>query len=184
MRKLIFAINITLDGCCDHSKMVADEELLDHYTHLIRTVDLFVYGRKTYEIMVPYWPEVAKSRSETRAEVEYADVFCATDKLVFSRTLGSVEDKRTRIARADLEDEILKLKQQQGKDILAGGVDLSSQLIELGLVDEYRIVVQPILAGEGRRLLEGAHFPERKKLKLLESRTLKSGSVALCYSKR
>lgn len=134
--------------------------------------------------MVPYWPEVAKNRSDSRAEIEFAEAFCATGKIVFSRSLGGVAEKNTRIVRADLRGEIFELKQRQGKNIMVGGVDLASQLIELGLVDEFRIVVQPVLAGEGRRLLEGVSLPERRKLKLVESKTLESGSVALCYSKQ
>jgi dihydrofolate reductase len=98
--------------------------------------------------------------------------------------LDSAEDKNTRIVRTDLHDEMLKLKQEQGKDILAGGVDIPSQLIKLGLVDEYRFVVQPILAGEGRRLLEGVSLQERLQLKLVESKTFKSGCVALRYVKQ
>jgi dihydrofolate reductase len=81
-------------------------------------LDLEVFGRKTYELMVPYWPEVAKSQSETRASIELAGTFNAVQKVVFSRTLGSAEDKNTRIVRANLQDEILKLKQEQGKSIL------------------------------------------------------------------
>lgn len=183
MRKLIFAINVSLDGCCDHTKMIADEELLDHYTNLIRDVGLFVYGRKCYEIMVPYWPEVLKSPSETRAESEFARAFCSIPKVVFSRTLSGVEYENTQIVRTDLKQEILKLKRLQGKDIMVGGADLSSQLIELGLVDEFRIVVLPIWVGEGRRLLEGTKLPQKRKLKLIETKTLRSGGVALCYSK-
>ena len=106
MRKLIFAINMTLDGCCDHTKMIVDEELIDYHTRLIRDADLFVYGRKTYEIMVPYWPEVAKSRSDSRAEIEFAEAFCATDKVVFSRSLGGVAEKNTRIVRANLRPTV------------------------------------------------------------------------------
>ena len=86
--------------------------------------------------------------------------------------------------KADLHGEILKLKQEEGKDILAGGVDIPSQLIELGLVDEYRFVVNPIVAGEGRRLLEGVNLPERLQLKLAESKIFKSGCVALRYLKQ
>ncbi len=93
MRKLIFAINITLDGCCDHTKVIADEKLLEHYTRLIRDVDLLVYGRKTYQLMVPYWPEIAKNQSETKAEIEFAQTFDSINKVVFSRSLDSVEDK-------------------------------------------------------------------------------------------
>jgi dihydrofolate reductase len=184
MRKLIYAINITLDGCCDHTKMSADEEILEPFTHLLRDVDLQVFGRKTYQLMVPYWPDVAKDPSATKADKEFARAFDSTNKVVFSRSLDSAEDKNTRIVRTDLRDEMLKLKQEQGKDILAGGVDIPSQLIKLGLVDEYRFVVQPILAGEGRRLLEGVSLQERLQLKLVESKTFKSGCVALRYVKQ
>ena len=184
MRNLIYAINITLDGCCDHTKTIADEELLEHYTLLLRDVDLFVYGRKTYQLMVPYWPDVAKSQSETKADIEFAQAFVSKKKVVFSRSLASAEDGNTRIVRSNLRDEILKLKQEQGKDILVGGVSIPSQLIELGLVDEYRFVVQPIVAGEGRRLLEGVSLPERLQLKLVQSKFFKSGCVALHYSKQ
>src|SRR5581483_3558279 len=98
--------------------------------------------------------------------------------------LGSAEDKKTRIIRANLQDEILKLKQEPGKNILVGGVSLPSQLIELGLVDEYRFVVGPILAGEGTRLMEGVSLPEKLQLKLVESKPFKSGCVALRYLKQ
>jgi len=183
MRRLIYAINVTLDGCCDHTKVIADDELLDHYTHLLGDVDLFVYGRKTYQLMVPYWPDVAKDPSATKADKNFAQAFDSKNKVVFSRSLDSVEDKQTRLVRANLRDEILKLKQEPGKDILTGGVAVPSQLIELGLVDEYRFVVQPILAGGGTRLLQGASLPERLQLKLVDSKVLKSGCVALRYLK-
>ncbi len=184
MRNVIFAINITLDGCCDHTKQIADDETLEYFTHLMRDVDLQVFGRKTYQLMVPYWPEVLKNQSETKADTEFARAFVSIDKVVFSRTLDSSEDKNTRIVRTDLRDEILKLKQEQGKNILAGGVSIPSQLIELGLVDEYRFVVGPILAGEGRRLLDGVSLQERLQLKLVESKIFKSGCVALRYLKQ
>jgi|SRR5579862_117351 len=181
MRKVIYAINITLDGCVDHTKTVADEELLEHYTLLLRDADLLVYGRKTYQLMVPYWPDIANNRSGTKAEIDFAQTFESINKIVFSHSLDSAEGKNTRIVRTNLQDEILKLKQEQGKDILCGGVDIPSQLIELGLVDEYRFVIQPIIVGEGRRLLEGVRLRERLRLKLVESKTLKSGCVALRY---
>ena len=184
MRNLIFAINITLDGCCDHTKTIADEELLEYYTHLIRDVDLLVFGRKTYQLMVPYWPDIAKNHSETKAENEFADTFDSINKIVFSQSLDSAEGKNTRIVRTKLQDEILKLKQEQGKNILIGGVSIPSQLIELGLVDEYRFVVGPIVAGKGRRLLEGVSLPERLQLKLVKSKIFKSGCVALRYLKQ
>jgi dihydrofolate reductase len=189
MRNVIFAINITLDGCCDHTKLmaprqIADDELLEHYSLLLRDADLLVYGRKTYQLMVPYWPDIAKSQSETKAENAFAQAFDSKKLVVFSRSLDSVEGKNTKIVRTNLRDEILKLKQEPGKHILIGGVDIPSQLIELGLVDEYRFVVQPIFAGEGRRLLEGVTLPEKLRLKLVESKTFKSGCIALRYLKQ
>ena len=120
-------------------KTFADEELLQCSSHLLRDVDLLVFGRKTYQLMVPYWPEVAGSQSTTKAEKEFARIFDSINKVVFSQSLASAEGN-TRIVRANLHDEILKLKQEQGKNIFVGGVSIPSQLIELGLVDEFRFV--------------------------------------------
>jgi dihydrofolate reductase len=184
MRKLIFAINTTLDGCCDHTKQMADEETHEFFTDLMREADLQVFGRKTYELMVPFWPEVAKNQSMTKASNEFARAFDSVKKVVFSRSLDGVEDPNTTIIRANLRDEIVKLKQEQGKNILVGGVSVASQLIELGLVDEHVFVVTPIIAGEGKRLLEGVRPRESLKLKLVESKIFKSGCVALRYTKQ
>jgi dihydrofolate reductase len=184
MRKLIYAINVTLDGCFDHTYPIADEGLHEHFTRLLGGADTLVYGRKTYELMVPYWPDVAKNSSGTKADIEFAQAFASKNLVVFSRSLESAGHKNTRIVRTNLRDEILKLKQEQGKNILAGGVDIPSQLIELGLVDEYHFVVHPVIAGQGRRLLEGIHLREKLKLRLVESETFKSGAMALHYSKR
>jgi dihydrofolate reductase len=183
MRSVIFAINITLDGCCDHTKMIADEEIHEYFTHLMRDVDLLVFGRKTYQLMVPYWPDVAKSQSQTKAEIEFAQTFDSINKIVFSQSLDSAEGN-TRIVRTNLRGEILKLKKEQGKNILIGGVTVPSQLIELGLVDEYHFVVQPIVVAGGRRLLDGISLQERLQLKLVESKIFESGCVALRYLKQ
>src|SRR5512144_1514556 len=115
MRKLIFAINITLDGCCDHTKQVADDETHEYFTDLLREVDLLVFGRITYQLMVPFWPEVAKNQSMTRASNEFARTFDSINKLVFSQSLDCAEDRNTKIVRTNLHDEILKLKKQQGE---------------------------------------------------------------------
>jgi len=183
MRNIIFAINTTLDGCCDHTKQVADDETHEYFTDLLREVDLLVFGRITYQLMVPFWPDVAKSQSMTKASNEFAQAFDSINKIVFSRSLDDAEDGNTRIVRTNLRDEILRLKQEQGNPILVGGVSVPSQLIELGLVDEYRFVVGPIVAGEGRRLLEGVSLPDSLQLKLVESKIFKSGCVALRYLK-
>src|SRR6267154_5092190 len=106
MRKLIFAIHTTLDGCVDHTKQFVDEEKLEYFTQLMREADLQVFGRKTYQLMIPYWPEVLKNPSETKADHKFAQTFNSTNKIVFSRSLDSVEDRNTRIVRTNLRDEI------------------------------------------------------------------------------
>jgi dihydrofolate reductase len=186
MRNLIYAINLSIDGCCDHTKFRPDEDTFEYFLHLVRATGTFLYGRKTYQLMVPYWPDVLKNPSgEIKADYEYAEAFVAVDKMVvFSRSLDKVEGKNTRIVRTSLEDEILKLKQEPGKDILTGGVDIPSQLAELGLIDEYRIVVHPLVVGEGRRLFDGVSLQEKLRLKLAGATVFKSGTVALRYLKQ
>jgi len=186
MRKVIYAINLSLDGCFDHTIGVPDEddgELMEYYVNLVRDAGLFVYGRKAYELMVPYWPDIAKSDSEDKLDKDFAEAFVSKKMVVFSRSLASAEEDNTRIVRTNLRDEILKLKQEPGKDILAGGVDIPSQLIALGLVDEFRFVVMPVLVGKGKRLFESISL-EKTQLKLVDSRIFKSGSVALHYVKK
>jgi len=183
MRSLIFAINLTIDGCCDHTKQFVDQETLEYFTQLTNESDLQVFGRKTYQLMVPYWPDVIKSQSSTKADAEFARAFDSINKIVFSRSLDNTEDRNTKIVRTNLRDEILKLKQDQGGNILVGGVSIPSQLIAFGLVDEYRFVIGPIFAGEGRRLLEGVSLGQTLRLKLIDSKTFKSGSIALQYRK-
>ena len=185
MKNVIYAINITLDGCCDHTKLIPDEETHQYFTHFMRDVDVLVFGRKTYQLMVPYWPDAAKDPSSTKADREFAQTFASKKKVVFSRSLASADDGNTRIVGTSLQDEILKLKQAPGKPILVGGVDIPAQLIKLGLVDEYRFLIVPVVAGDGRRLMEGVSLPEKLKLKLVESKSFsKSGCVALRYLKQ
>src|SRR5262245_11544102 len=179
MRNLIFAINTTLDGCVDHTKQIADEETHEYFTHLMRDGDLLVYGRKTYQLMVPFWPEVAKNQSMSKASNEFARTFVSLNKIVFSRSLDSAEDRNTKFGRTKLRDEILEMKQEQGKNILVGGVDITSRPMQLGLVDEFIFVVGPTVAGEGRRLMDGVSLPENLQLKLVESKFFESGCVAI-----
>ena len=172
MRKLIYAINLTIDGCFDHTNANPDDELMDFFTNLLRNAGLLAYGRITYELMVPYWPDVLKDPSgQSRADIDFARVFDSIEKVVFSRSLDKVEDKNSRIIRTKPEDEILKLKQENGKDIFLGGVALPSYLMGLGLVDEYIFVVHPVIAVEGRRLLEATSLQEKLQLNLVESKT-------------
>src|SRR5947207_14049372 len=102
MRKLIYAINVTLDGCCDHTKGIGGDDILEHYTLHLREVDLLVYGRKTYQLMVPYWPEVAKNPLETKASIEYARTFDCITKILLCRSLTSAEDSNKRIILGQL----------------------------------------------------------------------------------
>lgn len=183
MRNVVYSINLTIDGYCDHTHSGPQEELYEYFTGLIQDADLLVYGRITYQMRVPYWPDVAKSRSGTKASNEFAQALTDKRKIVFSQTLECVEDN-AEIICGNLEGEILKLKQEPGKKILIGGVSLPSQLIALDLVDEFHFVVHPVIAGEGRRLIEGIGFREKLNLKLVESRTFKSGCVELHYLKQ
>lgn len=188
MRNIIYAINTTLDGCCDHTKFSPDEETMEYFTQLTRAADTFVWGRTTYQLMVPYWPDVAKTPSgqnDRKADIEFAQAFDAVDKIiVFSQSLDTLEEGKTRIVRTSLHEEIIKLKKEQGKNIFTGGVTIPLQLAELGLIDEYHFVVHPIVLGEGRRVFEGINLQGKLQLKLVESKTFKSGTVALRYLKQ
>ncbi len=186
MRKLIFGINLTLDGCCDHTKGNGNDEVHEYFAQLMRETDTLLYGRITYELMVPFWPDIAKDHSGDRKSMnDFADAFAAVNNIVVcSRTLDGVGGKNTSIIRGNLKDEVIKLKQQPGGNISTGGVDIPSQLIALGLVDEFHIVVQPILAGAGRRFLDSTNLQESLQLKLVDSKIFDSGYVALKYAKQ
>src|SRR5436190_11295128 len=111
MRKVVFAINITTDGYCSHTDGIADEELLEYFTGVLHNASLLLYGRVTYQLMVPYWPTFAKMQSGTGASNEFARVFDSLDKVVFSTTLNHVEGNNTRIVRGNIAQEVLTLKQ-------------------------------------------------------------------------
>lgn len=186
MRNLVYAINLSVDGCCDHAILGPEgmtDEVAEYHIDIMRDVDLTIFGRKTYELMVPYWPDVAKDPTANKADMEFAQKFTAMDKIVFSRSLAHAE-ANTRIIRADPGDELLRLKKETGKKISVGGVDLAEQLMALGLVDEFYFVILPVIVGEGRRLLEGTSLQARLDLQLVGSKTFQSGAVALHYLKR
>ena len=130
MRRVVFAINITTDGYCNHTDMIADDAVHEYFTRLLRNADLLIFGRNTYQLMVPYWPEVAKNQSENEATNEFARVFDSLDKIVFSTTLEQVAGNNTKIMHANLAEEVLALKQQPGKDICIGSLSIASQLSE------------------------------------------------------
>ena len=184
MRKVVFAINMTADGYCSHTSANPDEELLQYFSNLLRNADVILFGRTTYELMVPYWPEIARTQSDTPANNEFARVFDSLALVVFSRTLKEVAGNKTRIVRSDLVQEATALKQQPGKDIAVGSLSIASQLSEQGLIDEYRFVIHPVLAGNGPRMFESVQLKEKLSLALADTKVFPSGVVALHYRKQ
>jgi dihydrofolate reductase len=183
MRKVVFAINVTADGFSGHTDGVADDDVLRYFTAVLRNASLILFGRVTYQLMVPYWPDIARNESEREVEIEFARVFESLDKIVFSTTLQDAGGKNTRIVRANVAEELLALKKQPGKDICIGSLSIASQLSERGLIDEYRFVVHPIVAGKGPRLFESVKPHDKLYLDLIGSQTFHSGVVALHYRK-
>jgi len=183
MRKVTFAINITTDGYCNHTDMIADDALHRYFTGLLRKVDLILYGRVTYQLMVPFWPEVARDQSMSEADNEFARVFDSLEKVVFSTTLKDVEGTNTRLVRANVAEELLALKQRPGKDICVGSLSLASQLSERALIDEYRFLVHPVVAGKGPRLFETLNLQDSLRLDFIDSQIFQSGVIALHYRK-
>ena len=183
MRKVVFAINTTADGFCNHTDGIPDEELHEYFTKVLRNASVILSGRITYQLMVPYWPDIARSQSETKAENEFALLYDSLEKVVFSTTLTRVDDKNSRLSRANVAEEVLALKRQSGKDIWAGSLSIASQLSVRGLIDEYHFAVYPVVAGKGPRLFDTVKQQDTLRLDLLDSKTFQSGVVALHYKK-
>lgn len=180
MRSVSFGLNISIDGYCDHTIFNPDEEVLDYFTRMMDDVDLVFFGRVIYELMFPYWSDVARDQSGTEAENRFAEKFSAMDKVVVSTTLEQVEEG-VRIIRSNPMEELRRLKQQPGKTISVDSISMLPDLIEGRLIDELYLVVHPVLAGEGRRLLDAGDLAEKLELKLIGNTTFKSGCVALHY---
>lgn len=178
MRKIIGAINMTLDGYCDHTAISADEELHDHYTNLLRNAGILLYGRITYQLM-EFWRPFIKNPSGNRSMDEFAAIMDGTPKLVFSHTLTHIDWESARLASRDLKDEVLKLKQQPGNDIFAGSRSIIVQLINLNLIDELQLCVHPVIAGSGLALFEEITSPTS--LKLMRTKVFSSGAITLNY---
>ncbi|MBD2701464.1 dihydrofolate reductase family protein [Spirosoma sp. BT702] len=183
MRTVTFGMNISLDGYCDHTIFNPSEEVHDYFTQMLNDVDLIVYGRIMYELMFPFWADVAKKQSGTDDENRFAQKLTAIDKVVISRSLDNVEDG-TRLVRSNPVDELLKLKQQPGKKISIDSVSLLPELIAADLIDEFHLVVHPVFVGKGRQLLDGGSLQEQLTLKLVDTLVFKSGCVALHYLKQ
>jgi dihydrofolate reductase len=154
MRKLIAAINMTLDGFCDHTAMIADDEIHQHYNELLSNADTLLFGRITYQLMESSWPTVVKNPTGNKPMDEFAVLIDNISKIVFSRTLKNVDWKNAKLAKGGIKEEVLELKQQAGKNILAGSPSLIVALTQLDLIDEYQLGVQPIILGNGLPLFK------------------------------
>ena len=142
MRKVIAAINMTLDGYCDHTAIDPDQEIHDHYTHLLRGGEVILYGRVTYELM-EYWKPFVKKPSGERSMDDFALAIDRIEKVVFSRTLKSVDWHSARLANRSLEEEVMDLKSQKSGDIFVGSRSLIVQLLKMDLLDELQLCIHP-----------------------------------------
>ncbi len=178
MRPLRYSINVTLDGCCDHRAMVADEDLHRHAVENLEQADALLFGRVTYEMMEAGWRRPAPTGARPDWMEPFARVIDAAKKYVVSSTLERV-DWNAELVRGDLGKAVQQLKQEPGKGLFTGGVKLPQALAELGLIDEYEFVVQPRLAGHGPTLFAG--LSKRLDLKLVSRLEFPSGAVAMRY---
>jgi len=182
MRKLIAAINMTLDGFCDHTAMIADEEIHQHYNELLSNAGTLIYGRITYQLMESYWPSVVKNPTGNKPMDEFAVLIDNISKIVFSRTLKNVDWKNTILKKEVIREEILELKQSRNggsKNILVGSPSLIVALTQLDVIDEYQLSVQPTVLGSGLPLFK--NVKDRVNLKLLRTKTFGCGAVTFYY---
>lgn len=186
MRKLVLFMHLSLDGFAadpNHGLdfLTYDEELQEWADELVKTVGSPVYGRTTYELMKGYWPFLLTKPDAARRELEHAQWVENVPKIVFSRTLSEATWNNTRLIRDNIPEEVKKLKQQPGKDlVIFGSPGLASSFMNLGLIDEYKLTVHPIILGKGISVFAGN--TTKSTLKLLESKTLKSGVLTLHYA--
>jgi dihydrofolate reductase len=178
LRPLRYSINVTLDGCCDHREMLADEDLHAHAAENLAQADALLFGRVTYEMMEAGWRPPAGTGARPDWMEPFARTIGAARKYVVSGTLDRV-DWNAELVRGDLGKAVEQLKREPGRGLLTGGVKLPLALAELGLIDEYEFVVHPRLAGHGPTLFAG--LSERIDLKLVSRLELGSGAVAMRY---
>lgn len=179
MGLLVFGLNVTLDGCHDHRVGIADAELHDYWTRQMDERGAMLFGRTTYELMESAWPAVARDESATPAMREWARKLEAKPKYVVSTTRHDFPWVNTTHVAGDLREAITTLKDQTPRGVLVGSPKLASTLEALGLIDEYRLVVHPVLAGHGPTLFQGV--PEPRRLELIATHRLASGAMAMHY---
>ena len=180
MRKIIAAINITLDGFCDHTAIIPDEIIHRHYTDLLYSADVILYGRITYQLM-KFWQELLINPSGEKSMDHFAIAINKIQKIVFSSTLKNTEWESAILAIQPIDQLVNELKQQTGKDILIGSRSIIIQLMKLDLVDELQLCIHPVVAGSGLPLFENMKY--RKTFKLLKTKTFDSSGAIIHYYK-
>ena len=181
MRKVIFAINSTINGSADHTSGIPDDELHNFYSDYLDNIDVILMGRKTYELMEGYWPVAHEDPRNTESILRFADKFNSIRKIIFTKTLKELKWQNSILAERTLVETVNKLKNENGKNISAGSISIAAQLLKLNLIDEFWFVVHPIIAGKGPRLFDGIDI--NTKLQFVDSKKFTSGVIALHYKK-
>lgn len=185
MRKIIAAINVTIDGFCDHTVGIPDEKLHDHYTALLEGGGVILYGRTTYELM-GYWQTVLANPTGEKSMDDFAKAIDRIPKIVFSRTMKSDNPKivnwpTAQLATLGFEEQLAALKQQPGNDIFIGSPSLIDQATRLDLIDELQLAIHPVVIGKGLQLFKA--MDEQIILKLTKTKTMDSGVVIHYYGR-
>jgi len=183
MRKVIYAMSVSLDGFIEATDgdlrwSYPDEELHQHFNQQEQLIDIHLYGRGLYENMASFWPTAGENPSAPQVESEYARIWKDMPKIVFSTTLKQVS-WNSRLVSANIAGEVNRLKAQPGGDMSVGGAGLAASFMQLGLIDEYRLYLHPLILGAGKPMF--GHLQYKINLQLLESRTFSSGVVLLRY---
>lgn len=178
MRKVIAAINITIDGFCDHTAGIPDEELHDHYSELLKQGGVILYGRTTYQLM-EFWRTILENPSDQRSMNDFAKVIDELPKIVFSNTLKTIDWPSAKLSTQPVEEVLSELRKQPGKDILIGSRSLIVYLANLNLIDEYQLCIHPVVIGKGLPLFD--KIKDRTLFKLLKTKNFSSGVVIHYY---
>jgi dihydrofolate reductase len=185
MRKVIVSEMVTLDGFFagpngEIDWHIVDEEFNQYAIDLLNTVDTILFGRVTYQLFESYWPGAAKNPSTSKSDLEIAHKINNMNKIVFSKTMDKVDWKNTRLVKEVIPEEIAKMKQQSGKNmVIYGSGSIVSTFAQLGLIDEYRLIVNPVVFGNGKTLFKGIN--DKLNLKFLRTKAFRSGNVLLYY---
>ncbi len=180
MRRIVAGINTTLDGFCEHTSITPDEEIHRHYSKQLSDAGVVLFGRITYQLMENHWPAIVNNPTGIQSTDEFAVTIDKVPKIVFSRTMNNVNWKTAKLAKGDIEEEVLALKQQEGKDILVSSRSLIITLLNLNLIDEFQLCVHPTILGNGLIPLF-KDINDRINFKLLKTKTFGSGAITLYY---